>query len=581
MFDSILKIYREELLDGKLKSLLANIDGKEEILPKIKEDGSTARLCFSDINYATQDRAAWDACRHLFRLKSLALAYKKGDGSVKPETLLSLLDFWLERDPVCPNWWYNIIGVPGELGTVAVLLWDELDADRRVLLLSRLARGVIFIRNRMIPWERFKGANMLWVAFITMTYAILARDASLFELSVKLAEGEADFDNEQGMQPDGSFFQHGKRLYSGGYGRSYIKSLAPLIHFAGMTPYAFSKEKLENVMTHVFGLKYMMNRGCFDHAVTGREYVRRGTPMSVSTLIPALRLIADTPDCPRHEKLLEFIDSLESGGSTFDGVRLFERAAYLTMCRDGVFISHKSAAPDILHAEIINGENVLGYNFSYGTNTAVLSTGTEYARAIPAYDYGLIPGTSMPYMTEDELLAVEDFSLRAPTVENYKTFSDGDVALTRTTVTHEGVSATVAAFATPYGMIILGNSLSDALGREIVTTVEQCACSGEIKLSDDEIIHGSVRYRVLDGVSKLVGTRELKKGSYRRNRLVESDEVFECDMLTVTLDRRGADSYAYVIAPVSVDTRGIFVIRNDKTEQSIKLPDGRVLSVGI
>ncbi len=580
MFDSILKKYREELLDGKLQCLLEKRDEKEDALSKIKEDSGSGFLCFSDINYEGQDRASWDACRHLYRLKSLSLAYKKGDGCVKLETLHSLLDFWFERDPICSNWWYNMIGAAGELGTVGVLLWDELDGERRILLLSRLSRGVIFTRNAMSPWNLFNGANMLWVAFITMTYAILARDASLFKLSVKLAEGEADF-SEQGMQPDGSFFQHGKRLYSGGYGRSYIKSLAPLIHFAGMTPYAFSNEKLENVMTHVFGIKYMMNRGHFDHVATGREYVRRGDPMSVGGLIPALELIADTPDCPRLTELLGFIDALKKGGATFDGVRLFERAAYLTMCKDGVFISHKSAAPDILNAEIINSENVLGYNFSYGTHTAVLSTGTEYVRAIPAYDYGLIPGTSMPYMTEEELLAVEDFSKRAPLVENYKTFSDGDVAMTRTTVTHEGVSATVAAFATPYGMIILGNSLSDDQGRKIVTTVEQCAVSGEVNISQEELIHGSVRYRILDGKSKLVGVTERKKGSYHRNSLFASDEVFECDMLTVTLDRNGFDSYAYVIAPVSADIDGISVIRNDKSEQSVKLPDGRVLSLGI
>lgn len=576
MFDALLKKYREELIGGELKTFLLKRVDEDDALSKIKEDPKSGRLYFHDINYLGQDRAAWNACKHLYRVKSLALAYKRGEDGVRAEMLLSLLDFWFESDPVSDNWWYNMIGAPVELGTIAVLLWDELDESRRILLLSRLSRGVIFARNSMSPWHLFNGANMLWMAFITMTYSILARDESLFKFSVKLAEGEADF-AEQGIQPDGSFFQHGKRLYSGGYGRAYLSYLAPLIHFAGMTPYAFSKEKLENVMTHVFGLKCMINRGHIDHLAIGREYVRRSDPMSIRNLIPALELIASTKDCPRGGELRAFIDDLKKDGPVFEGVRLFERAAYLTMCRDGVFISHKSAAPDILNAEIINSENVLGYNYSYGTVTTVLSTGTEYVGAIPAYDYGLIPGTSMPYMTEDELLAVDDFTKRLPLVENYKAWSDGDVAMTRTSVTHEGVSATVAAFATPYGMIILGNSLSDALGRKIVTTVEQCAVSGDVKISESELIHGSVKYKILDGTSRLVGAVERKKGSYHRNRLCESDDVVECDMLTVTLERE-ADAYAYVIAPVSVDICGISVIRNDKMEQSVRLPDGRVLS---
>lgn len=38
----------------------------------------------------------------------------------------SALGYWLEKDYQCPNWWHNEIGVPRNLGSILIVLGDEI-----------------------------------------------------------------------------------------------------------------------------------------------------------------------------------------------------------------------------------------------------------------------------------------------------------------------------------------------------------------------------------------------------------------------------------------------------------------------
>ena len=576
MFDELLKVYRDDFHKGRYGNLNIGIGDADAARGEPITCVSPGERCFSDIDYDGLDRASWRACTHLYRLKALAKAYREGDGSVGIETLTELLAFWLARDPLSENWWYNMIGVPTELCAVAVLLWDELAPETRILVLSRIARGVVFIRNDMSRWDRQTGANMLWLSFITMTYAILARDTTLFRHSVSLAEGETHFGTE-GIQRDGSFFQHGRRLYSGGYGRSFIGAVTPMIRLASVTPYAFSEDSLERIMIHVSGLSHMIHRTTLDYAVVGREYVREGA-LDASRLITALELLFEAPGLPRKTELQTFISALKARTPTFDGVKVFAEAGYLCMQKDGVFIAHKGTPYETVDAETFNGENLLGYNLSFGTHTTVMQTGREYCGIHAVWDYALIPGTSVPYMNDEELLCAPAFNKRVPTVTEYAAYSDGDVAVMCTDVTHEGIRARVAAFATPYGMVLLGNSLSDEKGRRMLSTVEQCIKTGDVLISDTEVRHGQVVYKCLDPDEKLTVKTETRTASMKRNRQSNPDREARAEILTVTLDRGEKDSYAYVIAPTTVSLDGLTVVSNTENEQSVKLPDGRIIN---
>ena len=93
-------------------------------IDSLEPDGSWA-----DVDYAGTSRSGWEPAAHTSRIQSMAVAWgKPGSGLAGDERLLaavlSALDYWIEQDLECPNWWYNEIGVPLALSG-ALLVLDE------------------------------------------------------------------------------------------------------------------------------------------------------------------------------------------------------------------------------------------------------------------------------------------------------------------------------------------------------------------------------------------------------------------------------------------------------------------------
>lgn len=213
----IFERYRAALLDGTFGISLSRGDRGEDLDGKLfyAPDGT---LRFSDVDYACQNRADWGVMWHLTRLEFFALSAARGEQGY--ERSIALLDSWLRLDPRNPNWWYNEIGMPMELGVSAILLWDALDEGRREAVLSLLARGIIDA-DTSTHKGKLTGANLLWFAASTLRYAILKNDPEMMILAVSRAAAETE-PGLEGLQDDGSFFQHGRRLYSGGL-RSVVR----------------------------------------------------------------------------------------------------------------------------------------------------------------------------------------------------------------------------------------------------------------------------------------------------------------------------------------------------------------------
>lgn len=535
------------------------------------EDGTVK---YNDIDYSSTDKARWEPYTHLARLERLLLS---GEESVKP-LCLKLLGFWLNNDFICPNWWYNEIGIPMILADVTVILVDSIDKSVRDALLSRIARGIVTPETDLTKRGVYTGANLLWLSSNTMLYALLTEDEELLRFITALAANET-VEAKEGLQSDDTFFQHGPRLYSAGYGRSFVTSIVPMMHVLDSTEFAFPEYALDNLARHVLdGLRYMMHRGYYDYVAVGREYVRHNA-LSARGLLRSAKILLSLDGFKRKDELATLIKSIENAEPAFEGVRYFPVSALLTMSLGGVYFSYKGVTPEIYDAEIINDENRLGYNLSYGTHTTVMQSGKEYENIAPIWDYSKIPGTTAPYMTDSELLAVPDFSKRAIKTSDYGGWCEGNIGAIYMTTIHEGISVTVSAFATPYGLVVLGNSINDEAERELTTTVEQCHALFTVSEDGGEIFNGSVKYRSLDEKAPLVYSVGKSVGNWNRNRPSEPDRAAEGKVLTVTVKaEKNYNKYAYVIAPASANLDGLSVLKNEKLEQKIILPDGRTLS---
>lgn len=568
---SMIYKYREMLLSQSYerhKGSLLPMFLHEENLEQLS-DGSVK---FKDIDYANDDRAIWAPYSHIARIERLIL-------SQNPDVMplcIDLLKYWLANDFKCPNWWYNQIGVPMLLADIAAILYGVLDKETEDKLYERLFRGVVTKSTNMNDGLH-TGANLLWFSSTTMVYAILTEDGDLLRFITEVAAKET-LEGKEGLQTDNSFFQHGPRLYSAGYGRSFVTSIVPMLHTVDGTEYSFPKYALDNLARHILdGLRYMMHKGYYDYVAVGREYVRKNA-LSARGLLRSARILCSLQGFERKDELRALIDSIESGKPSFCGVKYFPVASLLTMSLDGVYISYKGTTPDIFDAEIINDENRLGYNLSYGTHTTVMQSGKEYNDIAPLWDYSAIPGTTAPFMTDDELLSETNFSKRAVKTDDFGGWCDGDVGTIYLTTVHEGISVIASAFATPYGLIVLGNSIKDDKNRPLRTTVEQCMALYGARYSGRDVIHGEVIYHSLDEKAPLSFSVEERDGNWHRNRPSEPDSPTSGKIFTVTVNPEdGYDKYAYVIAPASVNVEGVRVLSNAGKEQAVILPDGRVI----
>ncbi|MCQ2956520.1 MAG: hypothetical protein MJ233_01280 [Mycoplasmoidaceae bacterium] len=94
---------------------------------------------------------------------------------------------------------------------------------------------------------------------------MLAKDYSEIELMFEKVGDEIKLDKDEGFQSDGSYFQHGHQLYSGGYGRQGALLLAKIASAFIDSDIELDENKLKIIISFVVdGLKYFTHKNNFN-----------------------------------------------------------------------------------------------------------------------------------------------------------------------------------------------------------------------------------------------------------------------------------------------------------------------------
>ncbi|MEV4895868.1 hypothetical protein AB0K48_41520, partial [Nonomuraea sp. NPDC055795] len=147
------------------------------------------------------------------------------------------------------NDWDWEIGAPIQLNDAMVLLHDVLGAER----LARMTAAVHHYTPDPNLWRADRqiatGANRVWVCTVVALRAVLAGDGSaLGEVRDALSDVRGGGANSvlayqdsgaggtgEGFYSDGSFLQHWKHPYNGGYGKELLNTLSKLLHLLSRT----------------------------------------------------------------------------------------------------------------------------------------------------------------------------------------------------------------------------------------------------------------------------------------------------------------------------------------------------------
>jgi hyaluronate lyase len=415
---------------------LASIEsGARGYWRSLQKDPGRANLWgdLASTTISAQITSAWS------RLKAMALAWATpgqdlyGDAALLADVRSAAA--WLEENRYnarvpkeYDNWWDWEIGTPLQLGDLLVLLHDQLtpeetaryaaaidrfDSDPRVMIVNRVSTG----------------ANRVWKCAGAVLRAIAVKDAVKLQLaSDSLGAVFPYVTSGDGFYQDGSFIQHSRHPYTGGYGSAFISQLADLLHLLAGSPWDVQGPVRNNVYRWVFdSFEPLIYRGAMMDMVRGREVSRAGSGdhgsghataagiLRLSQLAPAGAagkmqsmvkewLVSDTSrdwsaGIPLDEvmpvsRLLA--DSTIPARGELSGSWIFAAMDRVVHLRPGWGFGIAMHSSRIYNFESINHENLHGWHSGDGMTYLYTSDLTQFSDGFwPTIDPQRLPGTTV------------------------------------------------------------------------------------------------------------------------------------------------------------------------------------------
>ena len=388
---------------------------------RLASDGS-----FLDIDYSGDPDGDWGPWDHTRRLIVMAKAWNTpGQALYRDPRLLRQIDaalaytdtfYGLHRQPK-GNWWFWTIGIPIDLGPTLVLMDGAADSQTVAGLTEAIAARIGGSpTSRGISGPIPVGQNLVWSSFTHLTVGLLRNEphrlASVRDAMSKLTKPSSS----EGIREDFSFHQHGRQLYTGGYGGTFANDVARYALIAEGTQYGLREDSLAAFADYVFdGIAWSLYGDHFDVSVVGREVARVSTTgyNGVAALLQsswidsprrdAIRAAAakalETWNGTMPAELAALASRVEEGGfasASPSGHRHYFASDYTVHRRDRWFASVKMFSSRTKSGEDTNGENVFGARQSDGRFYLALRGDEYFGRNVwPALDWTRLPGTTV------------------------------------------------------------------------------------------------------------------------------------------------------------------------------------------
>jgi chondroitin AC lyase len=131
----------------------------------------------------------------------LARAYKKqgspfyGDAATK-KTVTAALDFWLARNFICENWWWNEMGTPNWMINTLLVLDTDLTEKQR----SEGSR--IAARASLTGVGARAGGDFVPIAGMVCKQGLFKGNDSILQNAIKVMVAQIEITPARGINPD-------------------------------------------------------------------------------------------------------------------------------------------------------------------------------------------------------------------------------------------------------------------------------------------------------------------------------------------------------------------------------------------
>ncbi len=235
------------------------------------------------------------------------------------------------------------------------------------------------------------GANLAWSAGIGLFYGLFTKNEELISKTTGLLQNEIKVSTAEGIQPDYSFHQHGKRLQIAHYGEPFFIDNIRYAWELSNTKWAYPEEKTAIIVDALLNGVQWSARGIhnppstIDRSVSRESYLKR---TNYNNLIPFLLALA--PE--RKHDIAAFKNAL-AGNYTLKGFHYFPYSDFAGYHQTGFSFFLKTLSKRTLPAESINNENLKGKLLSSG-DTYLISRGNEYFNLMPFWRWDYLPGVT-------------------------------------------------------------------------------------------------------------------------------------------------------------------------------------------
>ena len=582
--------------------LAVNISDKavDKYMASIKDDGS-----WPDINYKDKSRSQWAPSYHPTRIQSLVKVYKTPTSKHYMSKELSkvihkAMDYWFKAGHVCPNWWYNEIGVPRLMGPAVVLIEDELTPEE-------LREAIKVMANSTL---RQTGQNKIWQAGNVLIRGMLQKDEALIRQSRDSIVSEIFMSTSEGLQPDFSFHQHGPQLQFGNYGLAYAGTTTYWARVFSGTPLAISDSQVEYMRGYVLdGLQWTVWRGYMDPSACGRQFFRNALRgKSHSLAVTAVNMTKVDP--ANAKQYIDYVYRNQLNPNTpnnVNGYKYFWRSDYGVFRTPAWFASVRMNSDRTLGYEMTNSENLKGKYTADGV-MSIMVDGDEYDNIFPLWDWKRLPGLTAVYDT----LPIPLWQPKKPV--NRSAFvggaSDGETGIAALDLVYDSLSARKAYFFLNDVVVCLGSGISTKEAKRstakhsVLTTLNQSWHKGNVTYSPNLaartlnkgemserwlswVHHDKVGYYMIDPARTNISI-EQRQGSWRDiAKFYPKNAVDSGEVVTISIDHgynTKKASYAYCILPdrtpeqtAAFAKQPSFVVNSNNSEcQAVSSADGNI-----
>ena len=556
-----------------------------------------------DIKYTNYEKTNWSPQSHLNRMLDMTHAYtnKKSiyfNNNELGEKIVQGLSYWVQKAPYSTNWWFNDIAVPQSLGKILILL------EGSNLIKEPLKNNAIrlMIRGNL---KEMTGANKADIALHYLMRGMLTGNEILIKSTSESVFSEIKMTEEEGIQIDNSYHQHGHQLYISGYGDVFIESMLAIAQYLRGSQYSLQQNQIDILSSFVLDGFLPIFRGSYKDYNAGGRLIARKNALNYNGFIKQLKILEQL-DKKNQKKYTKAIGQIQNSiyDSTYENNKCYWRSDYMIHNRRSYSASVRAASERINRMETGgNGENLKGTLISAGS-TSVRVSGNEYFNIFPCWNWSQIPGVTS---IKDQVPIIKGNEWSSPgSGEFIGGISNGNVGAFVLDYNEFSIQAHKGYFFFDNEIVCLGAGIKCNANGILNTTIEQNLLNTDINLlyNDNKIIkatnnqtlknvigilHNQIGY-FINKDSNVELNIENRTGSWRDINQSSPDEKISNKVFTLTINHGSKptnENYAYTIVPgikskeefTAYPIYNIEIIKNNLNIQAVVNKSTKILQI--